>query len=459
MTRSRPFVGSLAFRLLLLASVPFVALAVLADERIGAQRDQQQHAEALVDVIDIRRAAVRVYGPKHVERIAMEGMARVDELGYPRPLVVAATGIDFESLERENHVAFEDALDALQTGCSDLVLSDGTTLGERLGEVRADIDTLRIDLDMRAADPRAVGAAFDRLDAVLGEMLDNETTLDVTRDGHESAAESDQHERLRALAAVVYSAGGRGNELLASILYEDDDRIYEVVRANGRHAALADNYRDLLTDEEAAEFDAVRAQLRLLPPPELEAVAEFDMTTFDTALITTALDSLYNHREYLLALDDYADRMHQEMGEDAQEQARAAQDALRDTWLLLLGVGGLTVLLVILGSAATLLPLRRLTRRAEAISAGNIVVEPLPVRGSNDIRSLDAHHERDDRAAGPGGTRDPPARRRGLRRRSRGRPAGNDRRVDPGVDESAARHHPPAPAQRTARLGDRRRSG
>ena len=80
--------------------------------------------------------------------------------------------------------------------------------------------------------------------------------------------------------------------------------------------------------------------------------------------------------------------MHQQMGVDAQERARSAEEALRNTWLLLLLVGALTGLLVVVGSAATLLPLRRLTRRAEAISAGNIVVEPLPVRGSNDIRSL-----------------------------------------------------------------------
>ena len=303
MTRSRPFVGSLAFRLLLLAFVPFFALALLANERISVQRDQKHHAEALVDVIAVRGAVVGIYGPKHVERIAMEGMARIDELGYPRPLVVAATGIDFESIERENHAAFDDALDALQTGCGDLVLSDGGTLGPRLGEVRADIATLRSELSLRSADPRAVGAAFDRLDAVLSDVLDSETTVDLTGDDHETTGESNQHERLRALAAVVDSAGGRGNELLASILYEDDDRIYEVVRANGRHAALTANYRDLLIEDEAAEFDAVQTKLVLLPPSELQKVADFDMTTFDTELITTAVDSLYNHRDYLVALD------------------------------------------------------------------------------------------------------------------------------------------------------------
>ena len=224
---------------------------------------------------------------------------------------------------------------------------------------------------------------------MLSEVLDTEITLDVAGDGHETASESAQHERLRALSAVVDSAGGRGNELLASILYDDDDRIYEVVRANGRHAALADNYRDLLTDEEAARFDAVRDQLELLPPSELEKIADFDMTAFNTELITTAIDSLYNHRDYLARARRVRRRHAPPDGRRTHRIRRSeAEQALRNTWLLLLVVGALTGLLVVFGSAATLLPLRRLTRRAEAISAGNIVVEPLPVRGSNDIRSL-----------------------------------------------------------------------
>ena len=174
MVRSRPFVGSLAFRLLLLAAVPFVALAVLANERIDTQRMQRDHAREVVDLIAVRRSAVRVYVPKNIERIAMEGIARVDELGYPRPLVVAATGIDFESLERDNHRAFEAALDQLQTEHGDLVLADGSTLDQRLVEVRTNIATLRDDLGLRAASPQAIRAAFDELDTVLDEVLDSD---------------------------------------------------------------------------------------------------------------------------------------------------------------------------------------------------------------------------------------------------------------------------------------------
>jgi diguanylate cyclase (GGDEF)-like protein len=387
-TRSRPFVGSLAFRLLLLASVPYVALAVLAVERISAQRHQMQHAEALVAEIDIRRAVVRVYGPKHVERMTMEGIARIDELGYPRPLVVAATGIDFESIGRENHTAFEDAIDSLQARYGGVVMRDGTTLGQRLVELRANIETLRADLRLRVTDPKAVDAAFDQLDVLLSEVLDVESTVGSHGDDPSITGESDEHERLRALASVLDSAGGRGNELLSGILYEDNDRIFEVVVANGRHAALSDNYRGLLTDVEAADFDAVRMQLELLPPSSLERISEFDMLSFESDLITMAVDALNNHRSYLVALDGYSEDMHAQMGRRAEESAHRADRQLRDTWLLLFGVGGVTALMIILGTAATLLPLRRLTRRAEAISAGNIVVEPLPVRGSNDIRSL-----------------------------------------------------------------------
>lgn len=387
MVRSRPFVGSLAFRLLLLAAVPFVALAVLAGERIDTQRTQRDHAREVVDIIAVRRDAVRVYVPKNIERIAMEGMARVDELGYPRALVVAATGIDFESLERENHRAFDAALDQLQTANGDLVLRDGSTLDESLGNVRANIRTLRDDLALRSASPQAIRAAFDDLDAVLEEVLDNDGELDLD-DAATSHFESDLHEELGALAGYVGSAGGRGRQLLTAILYEDDNRIFDVVRADGRHAAMSDTYRTLLDDDERPEFDAVRSQLEPLDPETIAQFAEFDLDNFDQDLIATATGVLDNHRTYLAAIDEYADGRHAMLADQARSTAEHASRQLTNTQLLLFVVGGITALLVALGTVATLLPLRRLTRRAETISAGNIVVDPLPVRGSNDIRSL-----------------------------------------------------------------------
>ena len=203
--------------------------------------------------------------------------------------------------------------------------------------------------------------------------------------------ENDEHERLRALASVVDSAGGRGTALLRSILYGDSSKIYTVVAADGRHAALADNYRSLLDtgyQGGRAEFDAVRSTLLPLDPALIDEIAGLDVEAFDPTLIAGAATLLDNHRQYLFALDEYADRMHAEMGEDALATAHEAEASLHRMWLLLWAIGVVTAGLVVLGTLATLLPLRRLTHRAEAISAGNIVAEPLPIRGSNDIRSL-----------------------------------------------------------------------
>jgi diguanylate cyclase (GGDEF)-like protein len=319
--------------------------------------------------------------------MAMEGMARVDELGYPRALVVAATGFDFESLERENHRAFDTALDHLQTEHGHLVLEDGTTLDESLGNVRANLRTLRDDLAVRAASPQAIRAAFDDLDDVLDEVLDSDGGLDPAQ-AAASHFESDLHEELSALSGYVGSAGGRGRLLLTAILYDHDARVFDVVSADGRHAAMADTYRHLLDDDERTEFDAVRSQLDPLDPVTVMEIGSFDLATFDQDLIGVATGMLDNHRTYLAAIDEYADARHAMLAEEARDTADHASRQLTNTQLLLFAVGGITALLVVLGTVATLLPLRRLTRRAEAISAGNIVVDPLPVRGPNDIRSL-----------------------------------------------------------------------
>jgi diguanylate cyclase (GGDEF)-like protein len=341
----------------------------------------------VVDIIAVRRDAVRVYVPKNIERIAMEGMARVDELGYPRALVVASTGIDFESIERDNHRAFDAALDQLQNDNGDLVLSDGTTLDQSLGDVRANLRTLRDDLGLRVASPQAIRAAFDDLDAVLDEVLESDGGLEPD-DAATTHLESELHVELRALAGFVGTAGGRGRQLLGAILYDGDGRVFDVVRADGRHAAMADSYSTLLDDDERAAFDTVRSQLEPLDTETIAQIAQVDLNEFDQGIIATATGLLDNHRTYVASIDQYADARHAMLADRARETAERASGQLANTQLLLFMVGGITALLVALGSVAALLPLRRLTRRAEAISAGNIVVDPLPIRGSNDIRSL-----------------------------------------------------------------------
>jgi diguanylate cyclase (GGDEF)-like protein len=387
--RPHTLLGSLAFRLLLLATVPFVALTVLALDRIESQRDARDSARTLVQLVELRRDVARVYAPKNLERISLEALARVDELGYPRPLVLAATGTDFEQILGDNRAEFDGAIDELIADFGWIATSNGGTIASEMGEIRESTDRMREAIEDHELETAEVAAVFARLDEILADALDGDQLVTmlgdepVVSDGRVGA------ERLRPLVSVVATAGRRGTTLMQSYIYdESSERRATAFGADARHAQAVAYYRSLLEPSEQAELDDVTDLLLPLSLGSLDAANGFSLDAFDVDAIRAVADQLSSHATYMHGLGEYVDAVHASLRADAVAAAELADQDLRRTWMLLVGVGLSTVVLVAFGILATLMPLRRLTRRAESISAGTIDPDPLPVRGATDIRAL-----------------------------------------------------------------------
>lgn len=387
--RVQAVIGSLAVRLILVALVPLIALGVVADRRVDDQRHDRDHAQALVELIELRRTVTRVYAPKNLERIALEALARVDQLGYPRSLVVTSSGYDFEAIEAENRRQFDAALDDLENRFGDVPTVSGASLGDELATIRRDLDTAAAALDRNEAEPAAIAGIFTRLDAVLADALASDHVMgdhahdDVMLDGRSDL------EQLGPLAVVLDTAGKRGKALLQSFIYESSPgRATRAIRADAHHEQATAYYRSVLSPDERAEFDTLTAQLQPVPLEILDQVDGFSLDTFDVALIRSIAVLLQNHNEYMRDLADHSDAVHAKLQADAEATAVRATADLERTRFVLIGVIGLTLVLVALVMVTTLVPVRRLTRRAESISAGDIDPNPLPVRGTSDIRAL-----------------------------------------------------------------------
>ncbi len=389
MRRTQAVIGSLAVRLILVALVPLIALLVVADERVDDQRHDREHAQALAELIEHRRTVTNVYAPKNLGRITSEGLARIDELGYPRPLVVTATGYDFEAIEADNDVQLDAALDALARRFGSARTGAWAELDAELEDIRRDLDAVAVALDRRETDPLAVAAVFSRLDALLAEALADDHVLGTHADDGLLLDGRGDMERLRPLAAVMDTAGERGKSLLEGILYDDDpDRFDRLAAAEAQHQQATAYYRSLLTPDEREVFDAVSARMDLVPQTVFDEAESFSLASFDASLIQTIAVLLENHNAYMRDLAEYSDSVHAALQADAADTAAGAQRDLGRTQLVLVAVAGLTLALVALMMITTLVPVRRLTRRAMLISAGDIDSKPLPVRGTNDIRAL-----------------------------------------------------------------------
>ena len=131
-TRSARFRGaSLAARLLVLVVVPMSALTFLAVHRIRDDQAAASRADALVEAVELQQAVANVYPYANLERIALEGLTRIDELRVPRALVMMIAGVDLEEIVGTNATRLDTALDELGEGYGDVRLDDGSRLGEK----------------------------------------------------------------------------------------------------------------------------------------------------------------------------------------------------------------------------------------------------------------------------------------------------------------------------------------
>lgn len=369
-------------RLLVLLFVPLVAFGTLAIQRIDEQTTAAHEARALVEDARLRSDVAAVYGPAQLEQIALEGLAVVDSMNVPRGLVVTFAGVDFEATYDENDRRLDDALDNLLDRHSTLAFTNGSTLRDELSFLRGTLQAQRALSSEFRADQLDVRTVFEELSSTLADAAaSSELANDVDR------RLSGERNQLVAMTRLMEAAGDRGSALLDSMFIPSVNAMRQVVITDARHADAAAAFAKLLDDRTA--IDGLLDSLPAVSPELLALTGSADdRTSIDPAKVQLAAGEFVAHLDYLAALGDYSTDFHRDVVVTLEDTADAAERAATQTRLFVGSVIAVSLLLLGFVVWSTLRPLRRLTRRARRISDGSFDLQPLPVRGPADVRTL-----------------------------------------------------------------------
>jgi diguanylate cyclase (GGDEF)-like protein len=380
--------SALWVRLVALVALPLFALTILGVQRIDTEQRAAADASEFADGIDLRAAAAAVLPSAQLERTALVGLAVIDGLGLPRDTVVGLTGIDFESVYTANQLQLDRTVAALADAHGDETLPDGSTLGDALHRIEDRLAT------QRAASARGVAVAadldplFDELDALLAMLL----TADPTAAPSAAAATFDrQRDRIEALGAVVLSAGDLNRVVIDGLLDETPDPT-AYPRAAAAHAAYVDTFASTVDADARRELDDIRTALGIDivdPRAGVPLDADADAAT-DPDIVRDAASTVLRHLDYIEALAHYTDDLLSEAALGARTDAADARADVTRTRVLIWSIAIVTLALVSVVLWSIIAPIRRLTRRADAVSGGELDLEPLPVTGPRDIRRLTA---------------------------------------------------------------------
>ena len=360
-----------------------LALTVLSVQRIEDERHTASEAAKVVDAVGMQQTVADILPPANLERIALEGLARVDELGIPRILVVTISGVDLEEVYAGNAARLDAALDGLADGYRDVVLPDGTRLIDEVRAVRRDLQTQRALSTENAATLDGVDAVFVRLDALLAATIQAaQVPNDLPTKLTQSAA------RLTALSDVLTSAGDYGESMLSSLVAPQANTFAAADRAYAAHLAYLDVFARTLTPDEVTAFDAVRSQVA----PFLDGVPEHNSDGYvgatDPAYVQASTAAILGMLDYLNSLQRYSQEFHTAVGNDVSQAAHDARDVANRTIWLAVAIAALTLSLIAVALFSILTPLGRLRSRADDINRGELALVPLPVRGPSDLRAL-----------------------------------------------------------------------
>ena len=383
-TKGRLGGGSLALRLTALVIVPMIALSTLAIRRIDEGRAAASEAAALFDEAALRQSIAAVFAPAQTERIALEGLARIDELGVPREVVVDLAGVDFQTVYDANLIEFEHSLDSLTASYASMKLSDGNTLSDRLMWIRGSLQVQReLSRQLLATQPD-ISAVFDELSLLLDDAVRQSPVPSVSSQTFRS-----NRAQLDALTQVLSSAGASGTALMQGLILRGPEQTVELVTQTAAHQAHLDVFAATLDTGDLPEFDQVRAILEPIPENLISGVAPGDdASVIDPVVIAASARSILNLVDYLDALDQYSNRFHLNVLAETNDLAKTAESEGFQTLLMVSIIAVVSMALIALILWSTLAPLRRLNKRAMQISDGDLAGDPLPLRGPRDIRSL-----------------------------------------------------------------------
>lgn len=377
---------SLATRVIAVAVLPIIALTVLAVERVRSERASVASAHSLVDLVGFQHAVATVSIPAYAERIVLVGLTKLDDLGVPRQAVLDLSGVDFEAIYATKRVELDLALDALQRDYADVRLKDGRRLGATLEALHPALRQQRDLSSQHRGSIATISSLFDDLDSVLADAVDNqETELGRGSDSEVVVAAQGQ---LHALTNVATAAGERAKALMEALLNLDRDHMVEIAAADGRYDTLAFELEERLSATDAAELRRV-GELSVIPRALLLGVSANAATAaLDPKIVTMAVQSMSGQIDTLSALVALIGHVDVRLSEQIGAEARQLDSSSRRT-ITILGFG--TLLTVILGALVTrsvLRPLSRLTRRAAAVSGGDLALEPLRPSGPRSTRVL-----------------------------------------------------------------------
>ena len=375
--RSSPLVA----RLLALVIVPLLAVGYLAQERIATERAAASEASQVVEVVELQQAVAAIFPPAQLERLALSGLAAIDALGVPRDMVVGLTGFDLESIRTDNLADLERAFDALTDRYRTLELLDGSLVGDRLGPIRGALDVQRVLSDEGRAETDGVEAVFEQLDQLLAEILSLHSSL-----GDDAGLLGRSRFQLGALADVLVSAGHQAQWVIDGTISADADAM-AMVRVAAAHDTHVDEYRELLNAQDRAVFDRVTAEWG---PADgsVPSSDEAPTSISDPSTVNAAAERVYGQIEYLAALEGYSNGFHERVTADVRAAADRAESTAARTQVLLWAIAGSTLALIALVLWSILVPLRRLTRRAQEINAGEVALPALGFSGPPELRAL-----------------------------------------------------------------------
>ncbi len=378
--------GSLALRLGTIAFVPMLALGVTSFRQIGRDQVAAEASSEFARTVTLQRSASSVIAPANLERIALEGLGRLQELGIDPDVIVAFTGIDFIEVSESNRLRLDAALAQLAIEARDTVLEDGTTLEATLAHYDAELARQRGLSAAQTSDLAGLGVLFDDVANTLHQLLSGKQTNDESAVvGLADAA------KLQAIARAEASAGQLTQAVAQGLLNTGQDPRVKLIQESAIHEAQLDTFGALLDQEERGRFDAVRLLKPVVPLGLFPARAELDgsiITNPDTVMAMTTF--LVGQLDYLDSLDAYAADIQLDISDAAAARAVSATDDVRNSKVLLAAVAVIASILTLLVLVTTGRPLARLSSRAAKVGHGDLTMEPLPLHGPSVVRRLTA---------------------------------------------------------------------
>jgi diguanylate cyclase (GGDEF)-like protein len=376
--------GSLAVRLAAIALVPMLALSAFAYASLENHRATADDSVALVDNVVLQRHLAAVITPVNVERIALVGMARIDELGLERAAITQFTGVDFEATYEQNRQTLDIKLGVLATDHSTTTLPDGTLLGRRIDELVADIDEQRRLSVERKASAAGVDAVFEELDSVIQAAL-----FDSGSDPTDSALALRDTARLDALARTVVSAGELTQTSFERLLNVEPGERLDVDESIAVYQTRLATFTELLGPLERDALADVRDELvPVTPDITIDPTVGGGEIANDANAVADLAGLFLDQISLLDSLNKYSAAFHERVLTKALDRSAAAQATAARVQMLVAAVAFISLLTTVLVLFTTARPLTRLATRALAISDGDMSVDPLRPRGPRVVRRL-----------------------------------------------------------------------